>query len=99
MKKIVHIISGLGNGGAEIMLFKLLQNSDFNKYNYEVISMTDKGVFGKEIENLGIKVHCLNLRRGIPSLNAIFLTHKIIRGADIVQSWMYHADFLAFIST
>ncbi|WP_313128026.1 glycosyltransferase [Anaerocolumna sp.] len=99
MKRIIHIISGLNNGGAEMMLYKLLLNNDNYKYNCEVISMTDKGVLGRSIERLGVKVHCLNLKRGFPNFQALIQTVKIIKGADIVQSWMYHADLLAFLST
>ena len=63
MKKIVHIITGLGSGGAEHMLYKLLKYSDREKYYHEVISLLDDGVYGKKIEDLGIKVYCLNLNK------------------------------------
>ena len=39
MKNITHIITGLGNGGAEIMLYKLLKYSNRDLYNMKVISL------------------------------------------------------------
>lgn len=96
-KKIIHIIVGLNNGGAEMMLYKLLKYIDKDKYEYSVISMMDKGIMGERIEQLGIAVHCLNMKKGIPSIIAIIKTLKICRNADIIQTWMYHADLLGFI--
>ncbi|WP_432662625.1 glycosyltransferase [Wukongibacter baidiensis] len=98
-KKIIHLITGLSDGGAQKMLYTLLKNIDRKKYNLEVISMMDKGVYGDKIENLGIKVHCLNMKRGRLSFSAIFRLCKLIKKADILQTWMYHANFLGYIAT
>lgn len=95
--KIVHMITGLGNGGAENMLYKVLSRLDQNKYKIEVISMTSKGEIGPKIEDLGIKVHTLEMRRGIPTLSAIKKAVKILNGVDVLQTWMYHADLLGYI--
>lgn len=97
MIKVIHIISGLNAGGAEKMLYKLLTHTDKQKYRHEVISMTDKSVYGPLIENLGIKVHCLEMKRGIPSLKSILKARKIVKNAEVIQTWMYHADLLGFI--
>ena len=97
MKRIVHIITGLGNGGAEMMLYKLLKYSDKNKYDFQVISMMNEGIMGEKIKNLNIPVYTLNMKRGIPSFKAILKTIKICKNADIIQTWMYHADLLGFI--
>ena len=48
MKRIIHIITGLGSGGAEHMLYKLLKYSDKDKYYHEVISLLDEGIYGKK---------------------------------------------------
>lgn len=97
MKKIIHIIVGLSNGGAEMMLYKLLKYQNQKKYEIKVISMMDKGVMGEKIESLGIPVYTLNMKRGLPSLKALFKAIKICKNVDIIQTWMYHADFLGFI--
>lgn len=95
--KIVHIIVGLNNGGAEMMLYKLLKYMDKEKYECSVISMMDEGIMGERIKKLGIPVQCLNMKRGIPSIQAIIKTLGICKNKDIIQTWMYHADFLGFI--
>lgn len=96
-KNIVHIITGLGNGGAEMMLYKLLEKSDKSKFNFKVISMLDEGIMGEKINNLGVPVYTLKMKRGVPSLFSIIKTINICKNADIIQSWMYHADLLSFI--
>ena len=57
--KIVHIITGLNDGGAEGVLFRLC------KYDLEqehfVISMTDEGKYAPMLRNVGIDVYCLNM--------------------------------------
>ena len=56
MIKIGHIITGLGSGGAENMLYKLLKYSNRDKFYHEVISLLDEGVYGEKIKALGYKV-------------------------------------------
>lgn len=97
MPKIVNIIVGLGNGGAEMMLYKLIENLDLKNNEVIVISMTDKGVMGDKLESLGIKVYTLNMRRGIPSIKALLEALKLVKDVEIIQSWMYHADLFAFL--
>jgi len=96
MKKIVHIITGLGSGGAENMLYKLVKYSDKNKFQHEVISLMDKGIYGEKIEKLDIKVHTLNLTQ-----KNIFKSFKksreISKDADVINTWLYHADLFGFI--
>lgn len=97
MKKIVHIITGLNNGGAEMMLYKLLEGVDKKKYKIEVISMMDKGIMGPKIEKQGIKVYTLDMKQGIPNIKSILKAIKICNDVDFIQSWMYHADLFSFI--
>jgi glycosyltransferase involved in cell wall biosynthesis len=97
MKRIVHIITGLNNGGAEMMLYKLLQNSDRHNHEFSVISMLDKGVMGERIEKLGIPVYCLNLNKSKNLPAALIITKRLCRDADTIQTWMYHANLWAFL--
>lgn len=97
MKKIVHIITGLGNGGAEMMLYKLLKYSDRDKCDFQIISMTDEGIMGERIKKLGIPVHILNMKKGFSFFKSILKTLRICKNTDIIQTWMYHADLFGFI--
>jgi glycosyltransferase involved in cell wall biosynthesis len=98
--KVVHIISGLEGGGAEMMLFKLLQVWDRRRDDVEVISLTDRGVIGEKIERIGVRVSTLNMPRGRPSLGGIVrLTGRLRRlPPAIVHCWMYHGNLIGGLS-
>lgn len=96
MKKVVHIITGLGSGGAENMLYKLLKYSDRDKFYHEVISLMNEGVYGIKIKEMGIKVHCLNLNQK-KIFSSLIKAKNICKGIDIVDTWLYHADTFGFI--
>ena len=96
MKKIIHIINGLGSGGAENMLYKLLKYSDKNKYYHEVISLIDEGVLGEKIKAEGIKIHSLNLNAK-NMINSLIKARKTCKEFDLVNTWLYHSDIFGFI--
>lgn len=96
-KKIAHIIIGLNVGGAELMLQRLVLNSSKkDQFEHCVISLTDLGVIGPKLQEQGINVYSL----GMTSLSSLPLTvlklRRLIKkiNPDVVQTWMYHADFL-----
>lgn len=91
--KIVHIISGLDTGGAELMLFKLVCH--LNSQEHIVISLTSFGTVGRKLINAGFKVYSLNFNK----FNFIFRFIFLIRllgtiSPDVVQTWLYHSDLI-----
>lgn len=92
--RVVHIITGLGQGGAEAVLLRLVSNA--SRDEHIVISMTDGGVYQKHLEKAGIKVHCMNMKPGSMSPTSFWrLRGKLSElKPDVVQTWMYHADFV-----
>lgn len=94
--KIVHIITGLGDGGAEHALFKICKHDISNKHY--VISLKGPGKYFSLLEKEGTKVYCLDLKF-FSILKFIFLV-KILNSLkpDIVQTWLVHADFLGSIA-
>ena len=57
--KILHIITGLGDGGAELTLYKICKYDTSN--THIVISLKDKGKYFSLLKNLGIEVITLNM--------------------------------------
>jgi hypothetical protein len=54
VKRVVHIISGLGRGGAEKALTRLVETHRGNPdYEHVVISLTDMGRYGDSIKQMG----------------------------------------------
>ena len=98
---IIHVIVGLNVGGAELMLKRLILSSlDNPNYQHSVISLTELGVIGRQLQKEGVSVIALNME-SIISLPNIFLKLRSEikkQNPSIVQTWMYHADFLGGIA-
>lgn len=92
--KILHLITGLSTGGAEMMLYKLLSATDRTRFNSVVISLTDIGPVGERIRAIDVPVRELGMSRGVPTPAGIFtLAHWLWQAKpDLIQTWMYHAD-------
>jgi glycosyltransferase involved in cell wall biosynthesis len=98
--KILHLITGLNTGGAEISLYRLLVHMDASRFENRVISMIPVGEIGEKIRALGIPVTSLELRPGQFSLSAVWSLVRTLRSEqpDILQTWMYHADLLGLVA-
>lgn len=94
--KVVHIITGLGDGGAEHALFKICKYDVANKHF--VISLKSPGKYFSLLKKIGIKVYCLDIK--FFSINKFIFLVKLLRSLkpDIVQTWLVHADFLGSIA-
>ena len=92
--KVVHIITGLGDGGAEAVMTRLC--SSCLSFEHSVISLQDNGKYGKVLQEEGINVKTLNIGSSFKSYLNILKLPILIRqeNADVVQTWMYHADLL-----
>jgi len=95
---VIHLITGLETGGAEMMLYKLVANASFFKHS--VISMIDIGPVGRKISMAGIPVHTLKMQRGMPNPLAIWRLVGLLRKEkpETLQTWMYHANLLGLIA-
>ena len=95
--KIAHIIIGLNVGGAELMLKRLvLHSSAKGKFEHCVISLTDLGIIGQQLRDAGIEVYSVGMNSFISTSVAFIRLRKLLKkiNPDVVQTWMYHADFL-----
>ena len=90
--RVLHIISGLGNGGAEAILFNLCQSNKQN--NHTVISLLDEGKYGPLLRDIGVEVYALNFSYKKFNFLAFLRLIKLIKQImpDVVQTWMIHAN-------
>ena len=93
---ILHVITDLNTGGAEMMLYKLLQHPSTIKHS--VISLKSKGNIGPKIEALGVPVYALNIHPF-----SLFSTLKQLRALfsdltpNIIQGWLVHGQIASLI--
>jgi len=94
--RATHIITGTGIGGAERMLQKLILATEGQTLRNEVISLVGLGAVGEELLEAGIPVHALKLRglASIPSTVRAIRSRLHESNAQVVPTWMYHADFI-----
>lgn len=92
--QVLHIITGLSDGGAEAVLYRLCQFD--NENNHVVISLQNEDKYGPLLKDLGIDVYTLDFLNGkvrMLGLVKLFYLIKKIK-PDVIQTWMYHADFI-----
>lgn len=101
MIKIVYVITGLYTGGAEIMLYKMLSKINRERFNPVVVSLIDRGTLSDRIERLGIPVHTIGMKQGIPTFSTTLRLVQTIQNfkPDILQGWMYHGNLAAYFAS
>lgn len=93
--RVLHVITGLGQGGAESVLFRLATYPEAG-VEHTVISLTDEGIYGERLRAAGVAVRALGMKRGRVTLGGFMELRRLIADArpDAVQTWMYHADLI-----
>lgn len=97
MKKILFLTTGLNYGGAENQVVQLCKGLKSRNYEVQLVSMIKPIAYVEQLEAIGVKVHSLSMRPGVPDPRAIFRLKKIIQTykPDVVHSHMVHANLLA----
>ncbi len=95
--RVLHIITSLSTGGAEIMLQKLVRALPQTRYSSSVVSLTSTVPIGDEMRAQGIPVVALEGRGGVLGPAQISRLVRAFRAADpdVVHAWMYHANLAA----
>jgi len=98
--RIVHIISGLGQGGAEAVLWRLVTATK-DRYAHLVVSLSKDRYYESRLLSVGAKVVVLDMPRGRVTAYGFWQLISTIRtfSPDLVQTWMYHANFLGSIAS
>jgi glycosyltransferase involved in cell wall biosynthesis len=93
-KKVLWITTGLGSGGAEMMLAQLVNG--LPKLQHVVVSLTAGGKHAASLPN----VHSLDMPAGKPTLSALWKLFRLIRREkpDVLMGWMYHGCLVASIA-
>ena len=97
--RIVHIITGLGDGGAEGSLYKLCIHDKKNIHS--VISLTNFGKYGPLLKSNKIKVYSIDFKKDLKIFNRFLQLIGLLKklNPDFVQTWMYHADLIGGLAS
>ncbi len=94
--KIVYLINGLGSGGAEMMLLRLLERLDREKFAPEVVALLAlDGPVETNIAALGIPVQVLKMKSKM-DLAAVWRLAKYLQSSRpaILQTQLFAADII-----
>jgi len=98
--RVTHIIAGLAPDGAEKMLHRLIAGMDSSRFENEVISLTDLGPMAQRIQDCGVRVRALGMKRGSANPFYLFRLAAWLRKSSphVIQTWMYHADLVGGVA-
>ncbi len=93
--KVLHIITHLDQGGAEAVLYRLIE-ATHQKFNHHVVSLHGEGVYGPMLRKIGVEVDTLNMPRGKLKLTGLWRLRQIIRkyNPNLIHTKLYHADLI-----
>ena len=91
--KVLHVITGLDVGGAELQLDAVLQHT---RNDADVVTLYNPGPVADKLRGHGIGVRDLGMRRNT-ELSALLRLYKIIRAGryDVVHAHLYRAQVYA----
>ena len=94
--KVLHVITGLGTGGAEAMLANVVGRSRDGSCQVAVCSLTTQGIHGEMFIRMGIPFLCLDMGHGLSTIAGIRRLARWMRylSPTVVMSWLYHADLM-----
>ncbi len=101
MIKVVHIITALGSGGAERVLYLVATGrTEGHEVRPVVISLTDAGIYGPKLREAGVELHCLGMQQGRSPLSACLSLVRLLRRLrpDVLMTWLYHADLMGTLA-
>jgi len=98
--RILHVISGLGIGGAERVLVQLVGLLKQRGIPQHVVSFTDQNAWRDELSKSGVTVETLAVSSITNALVGIHRLSKIIERErpHIVQGWMPHGNLAAALA-
>jgi len=99
--RILHVITSLGLGGAQVMLRRYLAALGPDGAGHRVVTLLPGGSVGREIADLGVPVSDLGLSSALKLPLAAGRLRRIVRECrpDVLHGWMYHGCLAASLST
>jgi glycosyltransferase involved in cell wall biosynthesis len=99
--EVVHVITGLEVGGAEMLLLELCREDRRRGRTVSVASLISEGPLRQRFAQIGVEVVGLGMRRGEFFAPGLIRLVRLIRRRRprVVQGWLYHGNLGAAAAT
>ncbi|SIS47325.1 glycosyltransferase [Neptunomonas antarctica] len=91
--KVLHVITDLKDGGAEAVLYRLVHACP--EHSHYIVCLGKGGKYSDLFFQEGFSITLLDIKSGIGGFLRALTFLKLVRRfkPDLIQSWMYHANF------
>jgi glycosyltransferase involved in cell wall biosynthesis len=97
---IVHTITSLNVGGAQLMLARFLGQLDRNRFSSTVLSLLAPGAIGAQVQHTESKLITIAMDERPRPYDVVRLTRSLSNAApDLLHGWMYHGNLAAIIGS
>jgi len=99
--RVSHVINGLGIGGAERALLRLVQDTS-GEVSHSIVCLTDIDSLRAQFEQVpGTRVHLLGARRGLRGASAVWSCARWLSDSrpQLVHAWLKQSCAIAGLAT
>lgn len=95
--QVLHVITSLGLGGAQVMLRRYLSALGPARAGHSVVALLPGGDIGRDISDLGVRVHDLGISNLYAAPRGAVRLRRLVERVepDVVHGWMYHGCLAA----
>lgn len=99
--RVLHVITGLGTGGAENHLLRLVRHTHQLEESVRVVSVTPHLEMAEDFDEIGVAVDCLDVETFIDLPTAVLQLRRMLRRTlpDVVMTWMHAASLVGSLAS
>ena len=100
MIHVLHIITTITIGGAEMMLYNLCSRTSSHRFMHTILVLQNPGPVAPMLNSIGSETFFLNLNEKTSLPKAFPKLLKLVRilKPDVIQGWMYHGNLAASLA-
>ncbi len=94
---VFHVTTGMGEGGAEAMLARLIAHSDSSRVVHHLLALSNEGPLWKSTSEECARSLNLLLDHPISAVPRLAHLRQFVRDSrpDVIHGWMYHGNLAA----
>ena len=98
--RILMVVTNLTFGGAETQVVRLASEFKVRDWQVCIATLVGPDAYVSQLENQGIDIYALGMRRGLPDPRAIARLRSLVKrfSPDVVHCHMFHANILGRVT-